>query len=145
MLISTALAAGPASQAPGAFETFAMNMLMILIIVVLFYVLLIMPQQKRFKQHRSMLDALKKGDKIVTSGGLVGKVHDFSADRSEVVVDLGDGVKVTALRSAIQNKVEKPDTKQSAAKKEVAAKKEAAVKAAGKKDAPKDAKTEAKK
>jgi len=72
-----------------------------LLVLVLFYFLLILPQQRRFKQHNSMLEGLKKGDKVVTGGGLVGKI-DKVIDEKEVVVDLGNGLKVTALRSTIQ-------------------------------------------
>lgn len=93
-------------EAPSAANAFAWNMGLILILVVMFYILLIRPQQKRFTEHKSMLDALKKGDKVVTSGGLVGKIDKLSDD-DEVVVDLGNGVKVTALRHTIQNKVDK--------------------------------------
>jgi len=93
-----------AAAAPSPWEAFALNMLLILILVVMFYVLLIMPQQKRFKKHRSMLDQLKKGDKIVTSGGFLGTIDKIKEGESEVVLDLGNGVKVTALRSAIQNR-----------------------------------------
>lgn len=108
MLISTAYAAGTAAAAtpPSAMEAFALNMLLILILVVLFYVLLIMPQQKRYKQHRTMLDQLKKGDKVVTSGGFIGTVDKVDETQNEVIVDLGGGTKVTVLRSAIQNKME---------------------------------------
>lgn len=73
-----------------------------LLVLVLFYFLLIMPQQRRFKQHSNMLSQLKKGDKVVTGGGLVGKI-DKVVDEKEVVVDLGNGLKVTALRSTIQS------------------------------------------
>ena len=108
MLISQALAAGTAAaaEAPNPWEAFALNMVLILILVVMFYVLLIMPQQKRFKKHRDMLEKLKKGDKIVTSGGFVGTIDKIKDGDNEVVIDLGSGVKVTALRSAIQNKAE---------------------------------------
>lgn len=75
------------------------------ILMVLFYVLLIMPQQKRFKEHSKMLQELKKGDKVVTGGGLIGKV-DKIIDDTEVVIDLGGGQKVTALRSTIQSKAD---------------------------------------
>ena len=92
------------------------NLLMILILVVMFYFLLIRPQQKRFKEHSEMLGALKKGDKVVTAGGLVGKVDKIGDD--EIVVDLGGGTKVTALRHTIQNKVEKDSGSQSESKKD---------------------------
>lgn len=110
MLISKAYAAAidTATQAtamtqdaPSAMEAFMWNMGLILLLVVMFYVLLIMPQQRRFKEHSSMLSKLQKGDKIVTGGGFVGTI-DKVIDDQEVLVDLGNGVKVTALRSSLQ-------------------------------------------
>lgn len=109
MLISTAMAASEAVNTPATGDTVMMNMLLIAVMVGLFYVLLIMPQQKRFKEHRTMLDSLKKGDRVITAGGLIGKVDKINTDEGEVVVDLGNGVKVTALRSTIQTKMD--DTK----------------------------------
>lgn len=88
-------------DAPGAMEAFIWNMGLVGVLVLLFYVLLIAPQQKRFKEHSAMLSALKKGDRVVTGGGLVGSV-DKLVDDSEVIVDLGNGLKVTALRSTLQ-------------------------------------------
>ena len=110
MLISQAMAQGTdlavntMADAPSAWEAFALNMLLILILVVMFYVLLIMPQQKRFKKHHEMLNKLSKGDKVVTSGGFLGTIDKIKEEENEVVLDLGNGVKVTALRSAIQNR-----------------------------------------
>jgi preprotein translocase subunit YajC len=82
------------------------NVGMIVLLVVMFYFLLIRPQQKRFKEHKEMLEALKVGDKIIVSGGLVGTL-DKIIDKDEVIVDLGNGVKVTALRAMIQAKADK--------------------------------------
>lgn len=107
MLISEAMAqtaSTAAAEGPGAWEAFALNMLLILILVVMFYVLLIMPQQKRFKKHRAMLDQLKKGDEVITSGGFKAKIDKINEKENEIVLDFGGGTKVTALRSAIQNK-----------------------------------------
>ena len=83
------------------------NVAMIVLLVFMFYFLLIRPQQKRFKEHKLMIDALKPGDKVVTAGGIVGTL-DRIIDDTEVVVDLGNGMKVTALRATIQTKAEKP-------------------------------------
>lgn len=91
----------PAPVSP--WEVMGTNMLMVVVLVGLFYVLLIMPQQRRMKEHTKMLDALKKGDGIITAGGLIGTV-DRVEGNDEVVIDLGNGVKVTALRSTIQAK-----------------------------------------
>jgi preprotein translocase subunit YajC len=118
MLISAAYAATeaavpvsglPIGDSAGPGQAFLLNLAMILVLVVLFYVLLIMPQQRRFREHRVMLDAMKKGDKVLTSGGLIGVVDSVNTEKGEVVVDLGNGVKVTALRATIQTRIE--DTK----------------------------------
>lgn len=89
-------------NAPSAGEAFMLNLLLIGILVILFYTLLIVPQQKRYKKHREMIDSLKKGDGVITAGGLLGKVEKLVEGKDEVVIDLGNGVKVTALRSTIQ-------------------------------------------
>lgn len=68
-------------------------------ILAVFYFLLIRPQQKRQKEHRAMLDALKKGDTIVTSGGIIGKVAKVSDD--EITVDTGEGVKLRVVRTMV--------------------------------------------
>lgn len=107
MLISAAYAASDAAAAaPSAGEALMLNFLMILVLVVLFYVLLIMPQQRRFKEHNAMLKGLQKGDKVLTAAGFLATVDHMVPERDEVVVDLGGGVKVTALRSTIQTRVE---------------------------------------
>lgn len=94
------------ADAPSATETFLLNMGLIGVLVLMFYVLLILPQQRRFKEHANMLNKLKKGDRVVTSGGLIGRIDSVSDENGEVVLDLGNGIKVTALRSMIQNKSE---------------------------------------
>jgi len=91
------------AQAPDAVSAFAWNMGLVLVLVVLFYVLLIAPQQRRFKEHNKMLSELKKGDRVVTGGGLIGKIEKL-VDDQEVIVDLGGGLKVTAVRSTLQGK-----------------------------------------
>ncbi len=101
--VSTEAAAALAGT-PSAGEAFAWNMGLILVLVVMFYVLLIMPQQKRFKEHSQMLQGLKKGDKVITGGGLIGRIEKIEDGNDEVVVDLGNNIKVTALRSTIQSK-----------------------------------------
>ncbi len=109
MLISTAYAteAAPAAAAaaPGAGSAIGSQMILILVLMVMFYLLLIRPQQKRFKEHKLMLDGLQKGDRVVTSGGLIGTI-DKLVDDQEVIVDLGNNIKVTALRGTIQTKMD---------------------------------------
>lgn len=100
-----------AAQAPSTSEAFIWNMAMILVLVALFYVLMIRPQQKRFKEHAAMLSSLKKGDKVVTSGGLIGKIDKIKDGDDEVVVDLGSSVKVKAVLSTLSKKEDKNETK----------------------------------
>lgn len=130
------------ADAPSATEAFMLNMGMVGVLVILFYVLLIMPQQRRFKEHAKMLDDLKKGDRVVTGGGLIGKIDSISADGTEVVIEISKDVKVTALRSMIQSKNEPAlksanDDKKSAAAKAPEAGKSAPAKKAAKKDSKK--------
>ena len=103
MFINIAHATGAAADAatmPSTQDAFMVNMVLILVLVVMFYLLLIRPQQKRFKAHADMLRGLEKGTKVVTQGGLVGKIDKFNNDQ-EVVLDLGSSQKVTVMRSAI--------------------------------------------
>lgn len=96
-------AAQATAEAPDAVAAFAWNMGLVLVLVVMFYVLLIAPQQRRFKEHGKMLSGLQKGDRVVTGGGLIGKIEKILGD-DEVVVDLGNGTTVTALLSTLQGK-----------------------------------------
>jgi preprotein translocase subunit YajC len=112
MLINSAFAASePATQAAqtaaqtagASGEAFMLNMGLILVLMVMFYFLLIRPQQRRFKEHADMLNQLGKGDKVVTQGGLVGTIEKVVSDH-EVLVDFGNGIKMTTMRSAIMGK-----------------------------------------
>lgn len=91
-----------AAAMPDPGDAFMANMVLILILVVMFYLLLIRPQQKRFKEHADMLKGLEKGTKVVTQGGLIGKIEKITDD-NEVVLDLGNSQKVTMVRSAISS------------------------------------------
>lgn len=72
---------------------------MMIVVMGIFYVLLILPQQRRQKQHRAMLAALKTGDKVITNGGIYGTVAGI--DEDTVIVRIADQVKIKMLRSAI--------------------------------------------
>ena len=93
----------PTLNPPDTQSILLQNVGMIVLLVFMFYFLLIRPQQKRFKEHKLMIDALKPGDAVITAGGIVGKL-DKIIDDKEVIVDLGNGLKVTALRGTIQIK-----------------------------------------
>ncbi len=78
------------------------GILPLILIFVVFYFLLIRPQQKKVKEHRSMLEALRRGDKIVTNGGIIGQIIKVV---SENVLDLeiADGIRVRVVRSMISS------------------------------------------
>jgi preprotein translocase subunit YajC len=98
-------AAAPAAGAAGGTTSLIMNLLPMVGIIAIFYFLLIRPQNKRAKQHKEMLSALKRGDNVVTSGGILGKVFKISDD--EVTLDTGEGGKLRLQRAAIAAVVSK--------------------------------------
>jgi preprotein translocase subunit YajC len=73
---------------------------MMVIIVVIMYFLVLRPQQKRAKEHQDLIKNLRKGDTVVTSGGLVGKVTKV-VDDEQVEVEIADGVRVRQVRSVV--------------------------------------------
>ena len=78
----------------------------LILIFVIFYFFLIRPQQKRVKEHKEMVKNLKRGDEVITSGGIIGKVDRvFEDDRLEL--EISDGVKVQVIRNTIQGHLKK--------------------------------------
>ncbi len=90
MFLALAWAEGAAAPQGGASSL--MSFLPLIIIFVIFYFLLIRPQQKRAKEHREMLEALKKGDKVTTAGGIYGVVESVEPD--SLIVKIAENVKV---------------------------------------------------
>lgn len=74
-------------------------LLMMVLFIVIFYFLLIRPQQKKAKEHRAMIDAIEKGNEVVTSGGIVGRVAKLTDQY--VTVEVAQGVEITLQRQAI--------------------------------------------
>ena len=82
----------------------------LILIFVIFYFFLIRPQQKRAKDHKAMVAALKRGDEVVTSGGIVGKVERIlGEDKLDLLIS--ENVTVQVVQSTIQNVLNKSDTK----------------------------------
>lgn len=79
-------------------------LVLMLVMFAVFYFILIRPQVKRQKQHASMLQALKKGDMIVTRGGLVGKIAGLK--ERELTIELQEKVRVRVMRTHVENKYE---------------------------------------
>lgn len=80
----------------------------LILIFVIMYFLLIRPQQKRMKEHRAMVEALRRGDQVVTQGGLIGKVTKVKED-GELEVEIADGVKVRVVRQTIASVLSKTE------------------------------------
>jgi preprotein translocase subunit YajC len=118
MLISPAYAQGAGLLDQSALIQF----LPLVLIFVVFYFLLIRPQQKKQKDHRTMLEALRRGDRVVTGGGILGTVSKVVGPE-EVEIDIAPNVRVKVLRSTITSVLAKPDP---AAAREAAKEKESA-------------------
>jgi len=97
MLISPAYAQGAGGSGT---PDLLMSLLPFVLIFVIMYFLIIRPQRQRMKQHQEMVANLRRGDTVVTSGGLIGKVSKV-VDDGEVQLELAEGLKVRAVRSMI--------------------------------------------
>ena len=82
----------------------------LILIFVIFYFFLIRPQQKKIKDHKLMVAELKRGDEVVTSGGIIGKIEKVSDDdRIELLI--ADNVTITIIKSTVQNLLNNSQTK----------------------------------
>ncbi len=106
MFVSPAYAQAAAASGGtfGAIEQF----LPLVLIFVVFYFLLIRPQQKRMKSHKEMLNQLRRGDRVVTSGGIIGTVNKLVSD-TEVVLEIAEGVRVRVIRSTLTEVMSKTE------------------------------------
>ena len=95
MLINEAWAQGSGAQGSG-FE----SILLIVLMFVVLYFLMIRPQMKRAKEHRTMIEALQKGDEVVTAGGVLGRISKL--DDSYVTLEITDKVEIQVQRPAVQ-------------------------------------------
>ena len=75
----------------------------IILIFVIMYFLLIRPQQKKIKEHKNMVQNLKRGDSIVTAGGIVGKIVKATENSEEITVEISKGVNVNMIRSMVSD------------------------------------------
>ncbi|NBB71554.1 MAG: preprotein translocase subunit YajC [Alphaproteobacteria bacterium] len=108
MLISPAYA-----QAAGGEPSFLVSLLPLILIFIVFWFLLIRPQQKRMREHREMVQATKKGDKIVTSGGIYGTVSRVIDDNA-LEVEIAQNVKVKLARPTVSENLTRAEQSQSA-------------------------------
>lgn len=110
MWISPAYAQAAANQ-QNPFTAF----LPLVLIFVVFYFLLIRPQQKKMKEHKAMLSAIRRGDRIITSGGLIGLVT--KVEERELVLEIADNVRVHVARDMVASVVSKTEPVSDAAEK----------------------------
>ena len=96
-----------AGAPPSAIAAFG-GILPFVLIFIIFYFLLIRPQQQKLKQHRAMVEALRRGDQVITSGGIVGKVVKVQED-GMVEVEIAEGVKVKVVRQTITQVLNKTE------------------------------------
>jgi preprotein translocase subunit YajC len=104
MPISPAFAQG-AGGAPPGFDL--ISLLPLVLIFVVFYFLLIRPQKKKMKVHREMVASLKRGDKVLTSGGIIGTV--VKVEEGEALVEIAKDVRVRVARGTISDVLNKPE------------------------------------
>jgi preprotein translocase subunit YajC len=102
MLITPAFAQGLPFGLSGDSSSMITSLMPLILIIVIMYFLVLRPQQKRVKQHQDMVKALRRGDTVVTNGGLVGKVTKV-VDDDQIEVEIADGVRVRQMRSMVSD------------------------------------------
>ncbi len=106
MFISEAYA--QAAGAPAGGLDSLQQFLPLVLIFVVFYFLLLRPQQKKMKAHREMVSQVRRGDRVLTQGGIIGQINKVISD-SEVSVEIAEGVRVRVMRSAISEVLAKTE------------------------------------
>lgn len=95
-----------AGAAPGGASSFLIGILPWVLIFLIFWLLMIRPQQKRMKEHQASIAAIKKGDEVVTGGGIRGRVTKVTDDEAEV--EISNGVKVRVVKGTISQVLTPP-------------------------------------
>lgn len=103
-MFATPAYAQAAGGAGGALTSFVP----LILIFAIMYFLLIRPQQKKVKEHQAMVEAVRRGDQVVTAGGLIGKVAKVKDD-NEIEVELAQGVKVRVVKSTLSQVMSKTE------------------------------------
>jgi preprotein translocase subunit YajC len=96
-----------AQAAPSAFDMLNSLIIPTMLIIGIMYFLMIRPQQKRLKEHRDMVAAIRRGDTVVTSGGIIGKVT--KVDDNELQVEIADNVRIKLVRATVSEVRHKGD------------------------------------
>lgn len=103
MFISSAFAQTAPAAAPGDMQYSLMSMLPLVLMFVVLYFVMIRPQMKKQKEHKAMVDALAKGDEVVTAGGVLGKVSKLGGSLGDnfLGLEVASGVEIQVQRSAV--------------------------------------------
>lgn len=98
-----------AGGAPGG-SAFLVQMAPLVLIFIVMYFLLIRPQQRKLKDHRAMVSAVRRGDQVITQGGIIGKVAKVKEDGSgEIEVEIAEGVRVRVLKHTLTSVMSKTE------------------------------------
>lgn len=97
------------AQAAGGGGAAIAQFIPLILIFAIMYFLLIRPQQKKMKQHQNMVSALRRGDQVVTQGGLIGKVTKVKEGGNEIEVEIAEGVKVRVVQNTIAQVLNKTE------------------------------------
>jgi preprotein translocase subunit YajC len=108
-LIPSAIAQEAAAVAPSTGAAGFASFIPLVLMLGVFYFLLIRPQQKKMKEHKAMVEALRRGDKVVTSSGMMGTVYKIDSDTGIVQVEVAEDVVIKFVKSAITEVVSKPE------------------------------------
>lgn len=91
-------------SAPGAMN--GMNIIMIVALIAIFYFFIIRPQSKKQKEIRKFRDSLKKGDRVVTAGGIYGKIREIEDEKNTIILEIAENVKIRIDKGSIYQSVQ---------------------------------------
>jgi preprotein translocase subunit YajC len=113
MLISSAYAstaaAAPEAAAQGGFVAVLMTFAPLVLVILIFYIFLVRPQQRRMAEYQKLVAGLRKGDRVVTTGGIIGTIHKVEANNTEVMVEIAENVRVRLQRNAVADVLAKTE------------------------------------
>jgi preprotein translocase subunit YajC len=114
MFISEVFAADAAGNASSIGASFA-NLIPLILICVVFYFFIIRPHHKKLKEHRKIIDQIKRGDTVITSGGIIGEVNKVDEANAQFIIEIAPKIEIKVLKSAISEVLNK-ETQKVAAK-----------------------------
>ncbi len=104
MFISPAYAttaADAATAAPTGFAATLVTFAPLFLVILIFYFFLVRPQQRRMAEFQKMVSGLRRGDRVVTTGGIIGTIHKVEANSPDVVIEIAENVRVRVQRNAV--------------------------------------------